>query len=136
MSVLAHFLITRFNVRLGGSLNRGMSRPNWLDQRIGLFELFCLPSVQAQTRRDYTWLIYFDADTRQPYRDIFESYGKLENVIAHYVGRNEFQSERIRADVLDQIDNNTTHVRNDTGPPTAWPPPRPPLDRATEASPG
>jgi hypothetical protein len=110
MPVLAHFLITRFNVRSSGALSGVSSRPHWLDRRIGLFERYCLPSVQSQSRTDFNWLLYFDAETPQPYRAIFESYGKLKNVIPVYLGRNEFRGERIRADILGHIDDSTTHI--------------------------
>jgi len=41
----------------------------WLDDRFRLFETFCLPSVRAQTARDFHWLVFFDAQTPERFRE-------------------------------------------------------------------
>lgn len=45
------------------------SRDGWLRDRVALFERYCLPSVKAQTVRDFVWLVYFDPDSPQWLQD-------------------------------------------------------------------
>lgn len=62
-----HFLLTRFNLRMAG-LDRDREGkpvlgPEWLSERLDLFERYCAPSVAGQTYRDFTWLLFLDEDT-------------------------------------------------------------------------
>ncbi len=63
-----HFVMTRFNIASPGREEAIRTQPGWLDGRFDLFERFCLPSVLAQTSRAFRWIIYFDRDTPEPYR--------------------------------------------------------------------
>lgn len=63
-----HYLITRFNY--GWLENAATSRSGtavntnqWLDERVQLFETYCLPSVQSQTCSRFKWIIQFDPQT-------------------------------------------------------------------------
>ncbi len=49
-------------------------RAAWLTARVRLFERFCLPSVAAQSKRDFTWLVYFDEGTPTEIRDRIEGW--------------------------------------------------------------
>lgn len=73
--IVSHFILTRFNVRLvfdmsardapsGLGLDSG-----WLERRFALYERYCLPSVAAQTVRDFRWLVFMDEQTPSRYRD-------------------------------------------------------------------
>lgn len=53
-----HFLLTRFNVR--SFYHAAEPTDEWLQNRLDLFEGYCLPSVKAQTDRDFTWLVFLD----------------------------------------------------------------------------
>jgi hypothetical protein len=57
---LTHVLLTRFNLPSRGHESLVRARENWLRDRVGLFERYCLPSVLAQSSRSFTWLVYFD----------------------------------------------------------------------------
>ncbi len=57
---VTHVLLTRFNLPSRGHESVVRARENWLRNRVGLFERYCLPSVLGQTCSDYSWLIYFD----------------------------------------------------------------------------
>lgn len=59
-SGLDHVLLTRFNLPSKGHESLVRAQENWLKDRVGLFERYCLPSVVAQTCRDFSWIIYFD----------------------------------------------------------------------------
>ena len=56
---MKHFLLMRWN--LPGSLHHSslerVTDPRWQVRRRELFEQYCLPSVAAQTVRDFTWLL-------------------------------------------------------------------------------
>lgn len=68
-----HFLLTRFNVEWAASLPADPSGklhldPGWLAPRLQLFERVCLPSVVAQTCRDFRWLLFASEETPEPFR--------------------------------------------------------------------
>jgi len=56
-----HFVITLFNIKnfLDGS-NQEIIWLKWTEDRLKLFEEFCLPSVSNQSNRNFKWLLYFD----------------------------------------------------------------------------
>ncbi|WP_138443654.1 glycosyltransferase [Sinomonas susongensis] len=55
-----HVIVTRFNLPSRGYEQSVRERTGWLEQRVGLFERFCLPSVMAQTSENFAWIAYFD----------------------------------------------------------------------------
>jgi hypothetical protein len=55
-----HFVLTRFNVRMPIYQHPDES---WLPERVRLFEQYCLPSFEAQTNTNFTWLIFADAQS-------------------------------------------------------------------------
>jgi hypothetical protein len=66
-----HVILTRFNVRYVEDPNApsiGVD-PGWLEERFGLFEQYCLPSVLAQTEQNFTWILFFDRATPEPYAE-------------------------------------------------------------------
>ncbi len=72
-----HFVVTRFNLKQniwdkdkdGGSL----STDKWLKERYELFEKYCYPSLQYQSIKNFKWLVYFDENTP----DLFKEKNKL-----------------------------------------------------------
>ncbi len=64
---IQHFLITRFNLRLGNVKADRDLRPvlteEWMAERLDLFEQVCVPSVQHQTNQDFVWLLLLDEQT-------------------------------------------------------------------------
>jgi len=66
-----HVILTRFNVRWEDNPNTpsiGID-PGWLSERFDLFERYCLPSVLAQTERNFDWLLFFNEKTPAAYAD-------------------------------------------------------------------
>lgn len=56
---MGHYLLTRFNVPITYSSRPGLHGDvDWLHGRWELFQRYCLPSVQAQSTQDFTWLIF------------------------------------------------------------------------------
>lgn len=67
-----HYVITRFNLRREGwdTARNGslVLTEDWLSNRFILFEKFCFTSMQSQTNKNFTWLVFFDIDTPEKYR--------------------------------------------------------------------
>jgi hypothetical protein len=63
--MLHHVMITRFSVNtaLAGRMRRKDADEDYLRYRLRLFELFCLPSVRAQTNKKFTWFVLFGGET-------------------------------------------------------------------------
>jgi len=63
---MKHYLITQFNCDLYDL--------GWLQRRQPLFERFCLPSVQAQTNKNFEWILVSDARTPPEFKAVLDSY--------------------------------------------------------------
>ena len=66
--MFTHALLTRFNLATPGRESAIRTKPGWLEERFALFETYCLPSVAAQTDRNFHWLIYFDEHTPDDFK--------------------------------------------------------------------
>ena len=68
-----HYLITRFNLRAdnweGTTNNEQLLTDEWMDNRMWLFENFCFPSVIGQTNQNFEWLLFFDSNTKEIYKN-------------------------------------------------------------------
>lgn len=83
-----HFILTRFNICLWSRDKNGQSTKTeeWLKQRFDLFETYCLTSIQSQTRKDFKWIVLFDADTPVFYKEKIAEYKKeCENLEPRFV---------------------------------------------------
>jgi hypothetical protein len=71
---MRHFIITPFYVRRHftaktGKIEIRLASLEWLDDRLRLFEAYCLPSVAAQSDQNFSWYLYFDDSTPREYLD-------------------------------------------------------------------
>lgn len=57
-----HYVVTRFSLEIAPGSRRHLDE-EWLDDRLALLERWCLPSVRAQSHRDFTWLLLLDRAT-------------------------------------------------------------------------
>ena len=73
---LHHFILTRFNLPLWkyDKTNRIINPHVWLDERLNLFETYCLPSVACQSNNDFIWILLCDENTPVEYRDRIRGY--------------------------------------------------------------
>lgn len=69
-----HVLLTRFNVLWSEKVPFRGRDPQWLEERFELFDRYCFPSVVSQTCQNFTWLVFFDSDTPEPYRERIDRY--------------------------------------------------------------
>jgi hypothetical protein len=58
-----HVLLTRFNLPSVSAESIIRAKEGWLQQRMELFETYCLPSVCSQGNREFHWIIYFDPES-------------------------------------------------------------------------
>jgi len=70
-----HFFLTKFNVRSFPELRPGCE-PAWLERRFNLFDQYCFPSVFNQSNQNFKWLVFFDIDTPEPFKQKIADYAK------------------------------------------------------------
>ena len=70
---IRHLIFTRFNIQYEEGDTIGIC-PSWLDERLRLFEAYCLPPIQHQTCTNFIWLIIGDSRTPIEYKTRIESY--------------------------------------------------------------
>lgn len=71
MPTFEHVILTRFNVRYVADPTApsiGVD-PRWLENRFELFERYCLPSIMGQSTQGFTWIVFFDSATPEPYAE-------------------------------------------------------------------
>jgi hypothetical protein len=73
---MKHFIVTRFNLKVeewktakDGSI---VLTEKWLEERFDLFENYCFPSVINQKSKLFYWLIFFDINTPNIFRERIE----------------------------------------------------------------
>lgn len=117
MNNFSHLILTRFNVKVDyGSFGIGLQR-EWLTHRFSLFEQFCYPSIRGQSNQNFKWLIYFDSETPEDFKNRIKKFENWNNFFPIFVNglfSNDFNREKI----LDYIDDDseyliTTRVDND-----------------------
>jgi hypothetical protein len=62
-SPVDHVLLTRFNLPSPGVERMVRAQESRLENRVKLFEKYCLASVKAQTAGDIHWITYFDPES-------------------------------------------------------------------------
>lgn len=106
MEKFTHLLITRFNIRITGMGPERIESPvmdeAWLAERVLYFEKYCAPSVLAQTKNNFRWLLYFDPATSPSLFDQL-AYVKQASIPVEFAFADSFESmlddvrQRIRA---------------------------------------
>jgi len=90
MNSFEHLVLTRFNVRLswldkyGHTSHKGLD-PDWLNHRFRLFEQLCYPSLRHQTNQQFKWLVFFDTQTPEAFKERINTLAEWENFVPVYV---------------------------------------------------
>ncbi len=107
-------IYTRFNVpiRFEGIKNQANIHMNkqWLDERVVLFNKFCLPSVKGQTEKNFIWFICFAENTPPEY---VNQICLIDQIIPIFAGSQTQAVERSRAYLLEQGLVVTTRLDSD-----------------------
>ncbi len=105
-----HLLLTRFNVRESELFKQALDE-TWLDGRVRLFEKYCLPSIQKQTRKNFKWIILWDGGTPDKYRDLERKYSKMVGCQLHFEYLASWYDYNNLSPVLSKyIDNGSSHI--------------------------
>ncbi|MEO0378628.1 MAG: glycosyltransferase [Pseudomonadota bacterium] len=78
--------MTRFNLATPGRELSIRTKPGWLNERFELFEKYCLPAMAAQTSDKFHWVIYFDKDTPDAFKDRIERLRQDVPFTPYYTG--------------------------------------------------
>jgi len=110
-----HFLLTRFNLRTNGwnktKNNESVLTDIWHEHRFFLFKNFCFPSVKNQSNQNFIWLVYFDIETPDKYKEKIKQFqADYNNFIPKFInGYDEFL-ESIKKDIYSIIENEIEYV--------------------------
>ena len=105
--MIAHVLLTRFNLPTRGPEQYVRAKEGWLRDRMHLFEAFSVPSVRAQTE-PVRWLVYIDPESP---RWLFERLGPLVDeqlFVLH--ARQEVTTVDLLSDIRSLLPQSTTRV--------------------------
>lgn len=71
-----YYILTRFNLKLWSidKHNQSTRSEQWLQRRFELFEKYCLPSIVTQTFKDFKWIVLFDENTPDSYKQRYRQY--------------------------------------------------------------
>lgn len=97
-----HYILTRFNLRADDwtvtKNNEKVLTEEWLEERFDLFENYCFTSVKNQTNQNFKWLVFFDINTPEVYKQKVENYRKTyQNFLPFFInGMNDFLPEIVK----------------------------------------
>ena len=81
----SHVILTQFNVKTNHAFSEKRLSPEWLEPRFELFEKFSYPAVYGQSNQNFKWIVYFDSQTPQPFKDRIKKYAAWKNFIPVYL---------------------------------------------------
>jgi Putative rhamnosyl transferase len=80
-----HLFLTKFNVRSFPEIRSGCDSA-WLENRFGLFDRYCFPSVSQQSNQNFRWVVFFDIDTPNEFKLKIKQYSlQWSNFIPVYL---------------------------------------------------
>lgn len=93
-----HYILTRFNLPIFFRLRNGMDvnacDEKYLEDRFGLFERYCMPSVMNQTCQNFKWLIFFDSRTPEVFRKRANFWhNRYNNIYVFYLDLLDYQDD-------------------------------------------
>jgi hypothetical protein len=110
MKTFAHFLLTRFNVKLSYIPAERWPDTAWLEDRFRLFDQYCFPSVCAQSCMNFKWLVFFDSAVvaNWEFQRRIKTYAEFRRFVPIYVNGFFTQSEVQKAVV--RLSNSCKHL--------------------------
>lgn len=110
-----HFLITRFNLKFKEwaitKQGEDVTSEAWLNHRFKLFETYCYPSITQQTNLNFKWLVCFDSETPDFYKDKIQIlHQAFPNFIPVYIEDSSKANSIILETIYSYCSEQTTHV--------------------------
>ncbi|MCB0447367.1 MAG: hypothetical protein KDD03_07615 [Gelidibacter sp.] len=111
----SHFIITRFNIKQSiwekdkqGSF---VNNEAWLKERYDLFERFCYPSMTLQTEQNFKWIVYFDKETPEFFKNKNALLAeRFSNFLPKYVKDFNAFETNLEQDIQEYIEEKVTYV--------------------------
>lgn len=120
---MVHYLVTRFNLRTNdwkfAKDGSKVLTKTWMKDRWHLFETYCVPSVKNQTNTNFTWLVFFDTNTDNFYKEKIKDLSiSFPNFQAVFIDSMNVFQKSIQSAILNAIPNAqqqiiTTRLDND-----------------------
>jgi len=119
---MKHFIGTRFNLKtetwISTKSGNTVLTEEWLLQRLGIFEKYCLPSVINQTNLEFHWCLFFDIKTPPIFREKIESITKrFPYIHSIFIDKMEDLVSAFKAFIHENSEGNThvitTRIDND-----------------------
>lgn len=113
-----HYVITRFNLKLENHFKNDKNgnptqTEEWLKRRFELFELYCFPSLKAQSCQDFIWLVLFDSNTPSFYKPKIDFYHRTyNNFIPVFLDTGEptYLQQSLSGLIISHSDKNTPYI--------------------------
>tara|TARA_B110001452_G_C15098934_1_gene383213 strand:- start:442 stop:717 length:276 start_codon:yes stop_codon:yes gene_type:complete len=71
LNIFSHIILTGFNVSGLWNMDKNNNKildESWTKHRFEIFEKYFLPSINNQTNNNFKWLVYFDINTKTPFK--------------------------------------------------------------------
>jgi hypothetical protein len=85
MKSLEYYIITAFNVNRGFDKTNKRNNLDYLEQRFEIFESVTIPSIKSQLDQDFKWLVFFDSDTPESFKQRAKEVLHFKNCLLIYV---------------------------------------------------
>lgn len=106
-----HFLITRINI------DWNISRPlnnrndlNFLSYRFKIFEQTCYPSINAQTNKNFIWLLLLDAEIPSQFKERVENYSSNPAIKPVFITNQATCLEKLRKAINTHLLESTRYI--------------------------
>jgi hypothetical protein len=113
-----YVLLTRFNLPSVSVESIIRAKEGWLKDRVALFERHCLPSVLAQSDRNFHWIIYFDPQSPEwlkKWIQVHQSACKFHPMFRSSVSQNDLLSDIAQVTQRRGEELITSNLDNDDG---------------------
>jgi len=106
--MMDHAILTRFNLPSSGVESLIRAQEGWLRARVQLFERYCLPSVRAQSNKNFVWLVYFDPNSPEWLLEKVRQYASDGPLTPLF--RSAVSAEELLSDLKDATRSRTTNL--------------------------
>ena len=115
MNNYIHLITTRFNVPTKNWFETREGKTpltdEWHEHRFRLFLNFTLPSFKNQSNQNFKWLVFFDVNTQDKYKQIIAEIQKdYPNFIPYFINHGDEINSNIRSWTKDYFEDNTSYL--------------------------